>query len=266
MLRFLTVLVVCFLVVPARLDAQTADEYVKRADTLFQWEEEAKAIPAYTQALAVANAKDPKEKQLIFHAYYHRGYAWAGMGDYDKAIADISHALAIDPNCAGAYFDRGNVWMLKVEYDKAIADFTKALAIYPDCVDTYIYRASAWKAKGEYAKAIADYTKITGIVPKYSMPYEALAWIYATCPDAKCRDGRKAVEYANKAVQLGEIQEWYYRGTLAAAYAESGDFAKAREFQEKAIESASEKEKQKLISRLELYKQGKPYHEPPVKK
>jgi tetratricopeptide (TPR) repeat protein len=54
--------------------------------------------------------------------------------------------------------------------------------------------------------------------------------------------------------------------TLASAYAESGDFAKAREYQEKAIELAPEEVKPKFRAPLELYKQGKPFRVEPVKK
>jgi hypothetical protein len=53
---------------------------------------------------------------------------------------------------------------------------------------------------------------------------------------------------------------------LAAAHAESGDFAKAREFQDKAIELAPDSFKREWRSRLDLYKQNKPYHAQPVKK
>ena len=74
------------------------------------------------------------------------------------------------------------------------------------------------------------------------------------------------MENANKAYQLPGGKDYSCLGTLAAAYAESGDFAKALVFQGKAIESASEEEKPAMRSRLELYKQGKPYHAEPVKK
>jgi hypothetical protein len=54
---------------------------------------------------------------------------------------------------------------------------------------------------------------------------------------------------------------------LAAAYAESGNFEKAKEWETKAIEMApDEKSKQEVRSRLALYKQGKPYHEELKKK
>ena len=53
-----------------------------------------------------------------------------------------------------------------------------------------------------------------------------------------------------------------YIATLAAAYAESGNFDRVKEWQAKSIELApDEKTKQELRSRLELYRQNKPYRE-----
>ena len=88
-----------------------------------------------------------------------------------------------------------------------------------------------------------------------------------TCPDEKYRDGTKAVEVAQKAYQLDGGKHWLCIGTLAAAYAESGDFDKAKEWQAKAIEMATtdksvqDNDKAQAAARLELYKQNKPYHE-----
>ena len=157
-------------------------------------------------------------------------------------------------------------WKLKDECDKAIADYTEAIAIDPNDKLVYLYRGNAWNDKGGYGKAIADYTKAIAIDPKSDTAYEQLAWTYATCPDAKYRDGKKAVENANKANVLSGGKNSGCLCTLAAAYAESGDFAKASETQAQAIESAHEALKGLYRDYLELYKQGKPYHEQPVKK
>ena len=46
-------------------------------------------------------------------------------GQYDKAIADYTKAIHLDPRCAAAYFGRGSVYGYKGEYDKAIADDTE---------------------------------------------------------------------------------------------------------------------------------------------
>ncbi len=128
-------------------------------------------------------------------------------------------------------------------------------------------RGLAWAAKGEYGKAIEDYTEALWNDPKDACPYWNLARIEATCPDPEYRDGKKAVNNANKAYQLDSGEHWQCVGTLAAAYAEDGQFEKAKEWQAKAIElaktdkSATDKKKAEARSRLELYKQGKPYRE-----
>ena len=66
-----------------------------------------------------------------------------------------------------------------------------------------------------------------------SMPIITSLGCYATCPDDKYRDGKKAVENASKAYQLDDGKHWHCLGTLAAAYAESGDFEKAKEWEAK---------------------------------
>ena len=47
--------------------------------------------------------------------------------------------------------------------------------------------------------------------------------------------------------------------TLAAAYAETGQFVEAVKWQKKAVASAAEESKQKLTDRLKLYQANKPY-------
>ena len=57
----------------------------------------------------------------------------------------------------------------------------------------------------------------------------------AACPEAKYRDGRKAVESATRACELTEWKRSEFLDTLAAAYAESGDFDAAVTWQMRAI-------------------------------
>jgi len=79
------------------------------------------------------------------------------------------------------------------------------------------------------------------------------------------------VENANKAYQLSKGRNSSFLGTLAAAYAELGDFEKAKLWGAKAIQltaadkSATDKDKAKMASYLEFFKQGKPYRDEPAK-
>ena len=115
--------------------------------------------------------------------------------------------------------------------------------------------------KGEPGKALADFNEAIRLDPNATMPYRGRALIYATCPDARLRDGKKAVEDATKACEITHWKEGNNLGSLAAAYAESGDFDSAVEWQTKARDLAPEKEKADFESRLDLFKAHKPYRE-----
>ncbi len=45
-----------------------------------------------------------------------------GLHSYDKAIADLDQAIALQPNFAAAYTNRGIAYRGKGAYDRAIAD------------------------------------------------------------------------------------------------------------------------------------------------
>ena len=121
-------------------------------------------------------------------------------------------------------------------------------------------RSYVWAAKKEFDKALSDCNEAVKLDPKNAEAVNSLAWLEATCPDERYRDGKNAVANALYAVQLCGGKDAECADTLAAAYAQSGDFAKAREWETKAIGlTVDEKRKQEYRLRLELYKRGKPY-------
>jgi len=66
------------------------------------------------------------------------------------------------------------------------------------------------------------------------------------------------------AYQLDGRKDWSCIDTLAAAYAECGDFNAAKKWGAKALETATkEKDKEELRSRLKLYEERTPYREEP---
>lgn len=99
--------------------------------------------------------------------------------------------------------------------------------------------------------------KLETVYPLKALGYNSLAWFYATCPKNEYRNGKKAVEYAEKAVSISRTGN--NLDTLAAAYAESGNFEKAVQIEQEAISSSPE-EKQAAFSKcLDAYKSGKTY-------
>ena len=200
-------------------------------------------------------------------AYINRGNAWNSKGEYDRAIAEYDQALRLKPDFAAVYNDRAYAWYHKGEYDKAFADYTTALELDPAHSDWWSERAICCRMRGDYGRAMLDLNQAVRIGRTNAAAYNGLAWFQATCPDSRYRDGAGALVNARKCYELDGRKHWTYLDTLAAAYAEKGDFAKAREWELKTIallekeKTASEEVKQELRSRLELYKQNKPYRQ-----
>jgi non-specific serine/threonine protein kinase/serine/threonine-protein kinase len=105
--------------------------------------------------------------------------------------------------------------------------------------------------------------------PAIALPLHGLAWLQATYPLAELRDGTEAIKNATRACELTNWEEGSSIDTLAAAYAEAGDFESAVKWQEKAIALVSDPWRHMLDAgmkaRLELYRAHKPYHASPLR-
>ena len=211
------------------------------------------AIPDFDAFLRLRPSSAP--------AYIDRGAALIRKGDYDGAIADETKALELDPGTLFALINRGRAYKLKGNDDRAIADFTRALQADPTRAATYIARAGAHENKGDYALARADNKAAIKLDPGAAPAYDGLAWQLATCPDPSYRNGKIAVVAAGRACALSHWNVAGYLDTLAAAYAESGDFDNAVTWETKFLtyhipETAANDGQ----ARLRLYRAHQPYH------
>jgi tetratricopeptide (TPR) repeat protein len=181
------------------------------------------------------------------------GLLWAILA----FVPTLSAQKTVDDYCdsAKAKYSTG-------DFDGAIADYDQAIALNPGYAKIYRRRGNAKHAKGDFDGAVADYTKTIELDPNFSSAYNDLAWILATCPEARVRNGSKAVEYATKACELMEWKNAYCLDTLAAADAEAGNFDEAVKWETKCLESTlSKNDAERARRHLGLYQQKKPYHE-----
>lgn len=200
------------------------------------------------------------------HSTYHNlGIVYAQKEEYQIALKYYNKALDINPDFSKAYYQKGKLYEDTNDYDKAISNYSKAIEYDPEhewACRAYEHRGDVYKSINEYKKAIQDYKKVLELETKDLSVYNKLAWIYATASDHSYRDGEKAVKYAKKARSVKE--ECWVLDTLAAAYAQNGEFSKAVDTEQKAIEIAKESDSSQdsintYTKCLKLYKQNEMY-------
>jgi Flp pilus assembly protein TadD len=119
---------------------------------------------------------------------------------------------------------------------------------------------------GRSREAATRYREALKLNPNLAGALNNLAWVLATSPEDGLRDGAEAVRLAERACELTHHGEPLFLGTLAAAYAEAGRFPEAVTTAEKAEQLANDAGLSAVAAKsrqlLELYRAGKPYHEP----
>jgi tetratricopeptide (TPR) repeat protein len=144
------------------------------------------------------------------------------------------------------------------KFDDCIEACTELIEIDGANDWAYCTRAVAYNSKKEFRKAVVDYKKCLALNPDDTTANNNLGWLRATCAQSTIRNGAEAVQFAKKACQLTKYENGFYFDTLAAAYAENGDFEKAVLWQSNALESVAAKDKQDFEARLKLYQNKLP--------
>ncbi len=125
-----------------------------------------------------------------------RGNAWEEMGQHDKAIADFTEAIKLNPRKALNFYLRAHAWLEKSEFNKAIADFTEAIKLDPREARFRTRRAFAWSEHGDHAEAIADYDEAIRLDPQNPglFTWRGIGWTMAQQPENALADFHRALE------------------------------------------------------------------------
>jgi tetratricopeptide (TPR) repeat protein len=110
---------------------------------------------------------DPKNAE----AFHNRGDLLLRQGVLEAAIKDYTDAIAINDRLASAYNGRGNALRESGQIDRAIVDYSKAIDLDPKSPFAYSGRGNALRDKGELDKAIADYSRAIEINSGYATAY-----------------------------------------------------------------------------------------------
>lgn len=235
------------------LKPQYAGAYVNRGNAYRSLKDLKKALSDYSTAITL------DEKNFV--ALNNRGLIHAANRDFDRALADYNKALGLQKDYAEAFNNRGVAWREKGDFKKAITDYTNAIKVYPKFWKAFGNRGYAAKKLGLYDAALADFSQAALLQPFEPEALNDFAWMLATCPEAKFRNGKSALKDAKKACELTENKDWNCLDTLGAAQAEVGDFDKAMDAAEKALRLAPKNKKDGIRSRIELYADSKTFRD-----
>lgn len=229
-------------------------------DALLQKGQVDEAITQLQQALAILPD--------FVEAHNNLGNVLLQRGKTDEAITHFQKALAIQPDYAAAHYNLGNALFQKGQVDEAIIHYQRALAIQPDYAKACNNLGTALLQKGQVNEAIIHFQKALAIQPGFVEAQNGLAhcaWILATSPDSSVRNGTKAVELAQETNRLSDGKNPVMATTLAAAYAEAGQFPEAITTARRALQLATSQNNAAMVAALEaqlkLYQAGSAFRD-----
>ena len=270
-----------------RLAPMNADAFRERAMLLMRQGKNQDAVDDFSRTL--------RRQPEMAAVHLARGQVYLKLGRFEQAIADFTEAARLTPWDWQPWYRRGLAHAARREHDQAVADFTEVIRLAPDLPEAYQQRAIAFTQLGQVHRAIGDTSEQIRLTPQSALAYNTrgrlfarqgnhgaaladhlhaseldpdnanthsqLAWIWATCPTPALRDGRRAIEAAQKACALTGWKKAHILDVLAAAQAECGLFEEAVKWAGKAVELAPATEKQDYLRRLESYQQGQAWRD-----
>jgi tetratricopeptide (TPR) repeat protein len=199
--------------------------------------------------------------------------SWSQAGTFLNNEILFRTAIARNPNAAMAHNNLGMLLFQKGmrEDDSAaraegIGHLRRALELQPKSAHAHNNLGNALLAGGQPREAMKQYQESLDLDPSNPDTCNNVASMLATSSDPSLRNGAKAVELAQKANQLLGGRSPVVLGTLAAAYAEAGDFPAAQTTVAEALRLVADNPEsrlaQMLMAQSNLYSAGLPFHEP----
>jgi tetratricopeptide (TPR) repeat protein len=237
----------------SQLDPANLAMFLLRASVFEEMKEREKALADVDRVLKLAPG--------LTEAMRLRAVILAGSGKFAEATTQLEQLHRETPADEDVALQLALFYNAAKRPHKAVQMFDKMLAEKPGNANALQGRADALLSMGKQAEAIADYEKVLAQDPKNAEVLNNLAWVLATSPDEKLRNGKRALELATRSAESTSYNQAHILSTLASAYAELGDFDNARKWSQKSVEIGKESIKEELQKELKSYQDNKPWRE-----
>jgi len=101
------------------------------------------------------------------YIYNHRGLVYLSLSNYEKAIADFTKAIELEPNDTRVYTNRGLAYRMVKKLDRALEDFNKSENINPLWPDTFYGRSLTYYDLGNLRRALEDCDRAISLKPGF---------------------------------------------------------------------------------------------------
>lgn len=214
------------------------------------------AVPHLRRMLA----DDPRSAE----AHSTLALALVQQGDLEQAAGHFQSAAEIRPD-AGNFCNLGNVQLRAGQVRSALASYQRASEADPDHAEAHFYQGMIHAGMGEFKAAGESYEKAVARNPAHLPSINNLAWLLATSKDDSLRNGSRAVELMERAVNLPGGSMIHLLRTLAAAHAEAGHYDRAGQIVQQAAVMARSQGDEVLARQLQVerntYISGAPWRE-----
>ena len=214
----------------------------------------------WTHALACTEGNYQAEDSL--------GSYFLDQGQVDDAIPHFKKSLEINPRYVYAHNNLGVADLDLGKIGDAIVQFRQALDVDPRRADVHNSLGDAYYQHGNDTEAATEYEKALAISPDYTMAQNNLAWMLATSPEESLRNGGRAVQLARDAYEVAGDRNPLVIRTLAAAYAEAGQFPAAEQTAQHALQITDSLVHAQLAAQLrleiDLYRARIPFRHKPA--
>lgn len=194
-------------------------------------------------------------------AHYSLGVLMVSTGHYQRAVERLSAAVQHDSNYVEARLLLAEVLRHVGRLDESVRQYGHVITIDPRIPEARLGHAMALVALRQYQQARDRLTDAMKAHPDQPNLIQALARLLAAAPDARVRDGARAVGLMERLVTRQRTPE--RNETMAMAYAEAGDYQQAVAWQREAIAAAEQTGRelhvrQQMAENLQLFQRGEP--------